>query len=373
MRTLLFLLQKEFIQISRDPAILRIIFMMPVMQLIILPYAADYEVKNINLGVVDNDHSTYSQRLITTMTASGYFRLTDYSPSFTEGVAALEQDESDLVMVIPANFEKDLVRENAAKIQLAVNAVNGIKGGLAGAYAANIIRDVNADIRLDWFTPQKINPSVQNIEITSSYWYNPHKNYKLFMVPGILVILVTMVGAFLSALNIVREKEIGTIEQLNVTPIAKWQFVVGKLVPFWIFGLVMLCIGLTLARLFFCIVPVGSYLLILSYAAVYLFAFLGWGLLISTFVDTQQQAMFISFFFMVIFIMISGLFTNVDSMPDWAIIIARLNPVTYFVEVIRMIVLKGSGFEDIKPQFVKMLGFAFVFNGLAVWNYRKRN
>ena len=193
------------------------------------------------------------------------------------------------------------------------------------------------------------------------------------MVPGILVILVTMVGAFLSALNIVREKEIGTIEQLNVTPIAKWQFVVGKLVPFWIFGLVMLCIGLTLARLFFGIVPVGSYLLILAYAAVYLFAFLGWGLLISTFVDTQQQAMFISFFFMVIFIMISGLFTNVDSMPDWAIIIARLNPVTYFVEVIRMIVLKGSGFEDIKPQFVKMLGFAFVFNGLAVWNYRKRN
>ena len=135
----------------------------------------------------------------------------------------------------------------------------------------------------------------------------------------------------------------------------------------------MLCIGLTLARLFFGIVPVGSYLLILAYAAVYLFAFLGWGLLISTFVDTQQQAMFISFFFMVIFIMISGLFTNVDSMPDWAIIIARLNPVTYFVEVIRMIVLKGSGFEDIKPQFVKMLGFAFVFNGLAVWNYRKRN
>lgn len=373
MRTLRFLLQKEFIQIFRDPAILRIIFMMPIMQLIVLPFAADYEVKNINLGVVDNDHSTYSRRLITTMTASGYFRLTDYAPSFTEGVAAIEHDKADLIMVIPANFERDLVRENAAKIQLAVNAVNGVKGGLAGAYAANIIRDVNADIRLDWFTPAKINPSVASIDITSSYWYNPHMNYKLFMVPGILVILVTMVGAFLSALNIVREKEIGTIEQLNVTPIAKWQFLTGKLVPFWILGLVVLSIGLGLARLIFGIVPVGSYLLILAFAGVYLLAFLGWGLLISTFVDTQQQAMFISFFFMMVFIMLGGLFTSIDSMPEWAKIVAQFNPVTYFVEAIRMIVLKGSSFIDIKEHFIRMFGFAVVFNALAVWNYRKRS
>jgi ABC-2 type transport system permease protein len=373
MRTLQFLLQKEFIQIFRDPAILRLIFMMPIMQLVVLPFAADYEVKNINLGVVDNDHSSYSRRVIEKMTASGYFRLTDYAPSFTEGVSAIEHDKSDLVMVIPANFERDLVRENSAKIQLAVNAVNGVKGGLAGAYAANIIRDVNADIRLDWFTPAKINPSLLSIEITPSYWYNPNMNYKLFMVPGILVILVTMVGAFLSALNIVREKEIGTIEQLNVTPIAKWQFLTGKLVPFWVLGLFVLSLGLGMARLVFGIVPVGSYFLILAYASVYLLAFLGWGLLISTFVDTQQQAMFISFFFMMIFIMLGGLFTSIDSMPDWAKMVARFNPVSYFVEVIRMIVLKGSGFEDIKEQFVKMFGFAVVFNSLAVWNYRKRS
>ncbi len=373
MRTLLFLLQKEFIQIFRDPAILRLIFMMPIMQLVILPFAADYEVKNINLGVVDNDHSTYSRRVIEKMTASGYFRLTDYAPSFTEGVAAIEHDESDLVMVIPVNFERDLVRENAAKIQLAVNAVNGVKGGLAGAYAASIIRDVNADIRLDWFTPSKINPSVSSIEITPSYWYNPYMNYKRFMVPGILVILVTMVGAFLSALNIVREKEIGTIEQLNVTPIAKWQFLLGKLFPFWVLGLFVLCIGLGMARLVFGIVPVGSYFLILAFAAVYLLAFLGWGLLISTLVDTQQQAMFISFFFMMIFIMLSGLFTSIDSMPDWAKMVAHFNPVSYFVDAIRMIVLKGSGFMDIKEHFLRMFGFAAVFNSLAVWNYRKRS
>ena len=262
MRTLRFLLQKEFIQIFRDPAILRIVFMMPIMQLIILPFAADYEVKNINLSVVDNDHSTYSRRLIDKMTASGYFRLTDYSNSYDQAIETIEHEISDLVLVIPNNFERDLVRENGAKVQLAVNAVNGVKGGLAGAYAANIIRDVNADIRLDWFQPSKVNPSVSNIEITTAFWYNPHMDYKLFMVPGILVILVTMVGAFLSALNIVREKEIGTIEQLNVTPIAKWQFVLGKLIPFWVLGLVVLCVGLLMARLIFGIVPLGSIYLI---------------------------------------------------------------------------------------------------------------
>ncbi|MBL7818105.1 MAG: ABC transporter permease [Saprospiraceae bacterium] len=373
MRTLRYLLQKEFIQISRDPAILRIVFMMPIMQLIILPFAADYEVKNINLSVVDHDHSSYSRRLIDKMTASGYFRLTDYALSYEKAMKSIEHDKSDLVLVIPAYFERDLVRESGAKVQLAVNAVNGVKGGLAGAYAANIIRDVNADIRLDWLPPQKINPSVSSIEITSSYWYNPHMNYKLFMVPGILVILVTMVGAFLSALNIVREKEIGTIEQLNVTPIAKWQFLLGKLIPFWIIGLVVLTIGLGTARLIFGIEPVGSVFLILAYAAVYLLAFLGWGLLISTFVDTQQQAMFISFFFMMIFIMLGGLYTNIDSMPEWAKIVSKFNPASYFIEAIRMIVLKGSGFNDIKDHFVKMAGFAVFFNLYAIWNYRKRS
>ncbi len=373
MRTLRFLLQKEFIQIFRDPAILRIVFMMPIMQLIILPFAADYEVKNINLSVVDNDHSTYSRRLIDKMTASGYFRLTDYSNSYDQAIETIEHEISDLVLVIPNNFERDLVRENGAKVQLAVNAVNGVKGGLAGAYAANIIRDVNADIRLDWFQPSKVNPSVSNIEITTAFWYNPHMDYKLFMVPGILVILVTMVGAFLSALNIVREKEIGTIEQLNVTPIAKWEFVLGKLIPFWVLGLVVLCVGLLMARLIFGIVPLGSIYLIFAFAAVYLLAFLGWGLLISTFVETQQQAMFISFFFMMIFIMLGGLYTNIDSMPNWAKVVAQFNPASYFIEVIRMIVLKGSGFSDIKEHFIKMLGFAVFFNAYAVWNYRKRS
>jgi ABC-2 type transport system permease protein len=372
MRTLKFLLQKEFIQIFRDPSILRIIFIMPVIQLIILPFAADFEVKNINLSVVDNDHSTLSRRLIDKMTASGYFRLTDYSPSFNQAVKSVENDKADLILEIPNNFEKNLVKDNTAQVLMSVNAVNGVKAGLGGSYASSIIRDFNSEIRLQWLKMPSLKPQ-HAIDIVPRFWYNPNMSYKLYMVPGILVILVTMVGAFLAAMNIVREKEIGTIEQLNVTPISKFHFLLGKLIPFWIIGLVILAIGLGVARLVFGIVPVGSLGLIFAYAAVYLLALLGFGLLISTMVDTQQQAMFLAFFFMMIFILLGGLYTNIDSMPPWAKVATTFNPAAYFIEVMRMIVLKGSGFQDIKQQFLAMGGFALAFNGLAVWNYRKRN
>lgn len=371
MRTLRFLLQKEFIQIFRDPSILRIIFFMPIMQLMVLPYAADYEVKNINLSIVDSDHSTFSRRLIDKMTASGYFKLVDYSASHKSALNMIEHDDADLILEIPLNFEKDLVKESASNVLLSVNAVNGIKGGLAGAYAANIIRDFNSDIRLQWFKLPSLK-ATNSIEIVPNIWYNPYMNYKIYMVPGMLVVLVTMVAAFLSSLNIVREKEIGTIEQLNVTPISKVQFLLGKLIPFWVLGLVVLAIGLGASRLAFGIVPVGSVFLIFGYAVVYLLALLGLGLLISTFVDTQQQAMFISFFFMMVFILLGGLYTNIDSMPKWAREVTKLNPVSYFIEVIRMIILKGSTFQDIKNQFWAMCGFAVFFNAYAVWNYRKR-
>ena len=345
---------------------------MPIIQLIILPFAADYEVKNINLSVVDNDHSTVSRRLIDKMTASGYFRLTDYSSGFNQAVKSIELDKSDLILEIPNGFEKNLVRENAAQLLLSVNAVNGVKGGLSGAYASNIIRDFNSDIRLQWLKIPNLQPSAA-IEIASRFWFNPNMSYKLFMVPGILAILVTMIGAFLASLNIVREKEIGTIEQLNVTPISKFHFLLGKLIPFWVIGLVVLALGLVVSRLVFGIVPVGSFVVIFSYAAIYLLAFLGFGLLISTLVDTQQQAMFLSFFFMMIFILLGGLYTNIDSMPDWAKVVTKFNPASYFIEVMRMVVLKGSGFSDIKTQIWAMCGFAIFFNGLAIWNYRKRS
>jgi ABC-2 type transport system permease protein len=193
------------------------------------------------------------------------------------------------------------------------------------------------------------------------------------MVPGILVILLTMVGTNLAAVNIVKEKEIGTIEQINVTPIKKYHFILGKLMPFWIMGLVVLTIGLTIAALAYGIIPAGSFLTIYVFAAIYLFAVLGLGLLISTYSVNQQQAMLLSFFLMMIFILLGGLYTSIDSMPEWAKWITRFNPVSYFIEVMRMVVLKGSSLADIKYHLFAMLGFAVVFNSWAIISYRKRS
>lgn len=372
MRTLKFLLQKEFRQIFRDRSILRIIFIMPMIQLLVLPWAADYEVKNIRLSVVDHDHSEYSRQLVNKIGASGYFQLEDYNDSYPRALHDIEADRADLVLEIPASFEKDLVKQDESTLFLSVNAINGVKANLGGAYLRTIIRDYNSEIRMKWIQFPRFSPET-NIEITSSNWFNPHMDYKYFMVPGILVILVTMVGSFLASLNIVKEKEIGTIEQINVTPVKKYQFILGKLIPFWVLGLVILTIGLLIARIAYGIAPAGHYLTIYVFSAVYLLAVLGLGLLISTFTGNQQQAMLISFFLMMVFILLSGLYTSIDSMPEWAKWITRFNPVSYFIDVMRMVVLKGSGIADIRNHLLIMLGFAAVLNTWAVISYRKRS
>ena len=372
MRTLKFLLQKEFRQIFRDPAILRIIFLMPVIQLLILPWAADYEIKNIRLSVADHDHSEYSGKLINKITASGYFILTDYASSYNTALKQVEHDKADLVLEIPGSFEKDLVKESEAKLFIAINAINGVKAGLGGAYLRSIIQDYNSEVRTEWMQFPRFSPET-NIEVIPSNRFNPFMNYKFFMVPGILVLLLTMVGANLTAINIVKEKEIGTIEQINVTPIKKYHFILGKLVPFWLLGLLVFTIGFTIAWLVYGIVPKGSFFTIYFFAAIYLLAVLGLGLLISTYANNQQQAMLISFFIMMIFVLMGGLYTSIDSMPGWARAVTRANPVSYFIEVMRMVVLKGSGLSDIKYQLLTIFGFAVVLNGWAVINYRKRS
>jgi len=370
MRTIRFLLQKEFRQIFRNKAIVAMILAVPIVQLLILPLAANYEVKNINLAVVDNDLSGHSQKLVNKIISSGYFKLTGTCRSFKEAFALIESDKADLLLEIPQGFEQNLVRENGQKLFIAVNAINGSKANLGGSYLNSIIRNFNIDIRTELLPVQK-SVGLATIETTTSNWFNPLMNYRLFMVPGILAILVTMVGGYLSALNIVKEKEVGTIEQINVTPIKKHHFILGKLIPFWILGLVVFSLGMLVSWLIYGIAPVGSIFLLYGFIAVYLLAVLGLGLLISTFCDTQQQAMFIAFFFLMIFILMGGLFTSIDSMPGWAQFIARLNPVSYMIDVMRMIVLKGSGFQDIKYHLGKIIVFAVVLNGWAIWNYKK--
>lgn len=332
--------------------------------------AADYEVKNINLAVVDHDHSSYTQKLIAKIESSGYFKISEYSSSFKEAFAQIETDGADLILEIPAGFEKNLIRENGQKLFIAINAINGVKASMGGAYIGNIIRSFNTEIRLQFIQPQKI-AEVPVIELVSSNWFNTEMNYHVFMVPGILAILVTMVGGFLSALNIVKEKEAGTIEQINVTPIRKHHFIIGKLIPFWVLGNIIFTIGLLIAWLIYGIIPQGNLAVLYTCTSVYLLAILGFGLLISTFCDTQQQAMLIMFFFMMIFILMGGLYTTIESMPNWAQIVAHFNPASYLIEIVRMVILKGSGFKDVMPHIIKLALFAIILNGWAIYNYKK--
>lgn len=371
MKTLYFLLEKEFRQLLRNRQLLRTLIIAPCIQLILLPLAADYSVKNISIAVVDNDHSPFSQRLIGKITASGHFKLTGYTGSYQDALTMVEQDKADLAIQIPHNFEKDLVRENAQKLFVAINAIEGTKANLGGAYLSSIVQDFNSDIRLDWQVSKTAVSDPPQITVSASNWFNPYMNYKLYIVPAILVTLVTAMAAMQSAFNIVQEKESGTIEQINVTPIKKHIFIIGKLVPFLTLGVLIFTIGLILSRVFYGVAPVGSLLVLYVSLVVYLLAMLGLGLLISTFCNTQMQAMSLSFFFINIFNMMSGSFSSVDSMPDWAQAIVETFPPSHFIKIMRMVVLKGSGFADVAYHLGAMAVLGLFLNTWAILHYRK--
>lgn len=372
-RTLGILIKKEFLQIFRNKAILAVIFVMPVIQLVILPLAASYEIKNIKIAVVDHDKSTFSRELIRKITASGYFEIINYGESYPQAYQEIEKDKVDLILEIPNNFEKNLVRENNGKVLLAINAINGTKAGLSASYLAQILQNYNRQIQVELAPETENITKTSGLEIVPQFWFNENYNYRLSLVPGILAFLITLISGYLTALNIVQEKENGTIEQINVSPVTKADFIMGKLIPFWLLSMLAFTIGLLVTILVYGIQMQGSFLLLYGFVAVYLIAILGLGLLVSVYSETQQQSMFVVFFFMMIFILMSGLFTPVESMTDWAKYIAYANPVTYGVEAIRMIILKNSSFKDLLPHFGFISGLAIVVISWAVLRYRKTN
>ncbi len=366
MKTLSFLLKKEFLQVFRNKLILRLMIVLPLFQLTVIPWAATFDQRNIPLSIVDNDRSPCSRKLTDKIISSGFFKLMDFTSSHAKALSTLENGKSRLILDIPADFEKDLVSGNSPKLMLSVDAVNGQEAGLGMSYISQIINKFNTE-------NIPTNGQSAKVEVSPSYRFNPEMNYHNYMVPGIIVLLVSIIGGMLSALNIVSEKEIGTMEQINVTPVSKVTFILGKLIPFWVIGIILLSFGMLIARIVYGIIPVGNILSIYAFGFLYLLAFTGFGLMISNFAQTQQQAMFVILFFLIIFILISGLFTPVSSMPTWAQRLTAFNPIRYFVEVMRLVYLKGSSFTDILPHIYKMLAFVTVLNTLAVWSYRKTN
>lgn len=276
----------------------------------------------------------------------------------------------DVILEIPRGFEKRCGNGESAHLLIAANAVNGTKGGLGSTYLSGIVRDYATEVM----------PTVSDgtlggisVQVNSLNLFNPNLNYKLFMIPALMVMLLTMLCGFLPALNIVGEKEVGTMEQINVTPVGKFTFILAKLLPYWLIGFIVLTICFVLAWLLYGILPVGHFTVIYTSAVLFVLAISGMGLVISNHSATMQQAMFVMWFCMLILILMSGLFTPISSMPGWAQAVTIFNPLKYLMEVMRMVYLKGSGFIDLLPQFGVLAIFVLFFNTWAVFSYRKQS
>ena len=343
----------------------KLIFVIPTVQLLILPWAADFEVKNINIGIVDRDMSAVSSRLGQKLSASEYFTAEFSSAPYKSEFKNIENGKADIILEIPRGFEKNLEVFGAAQVFMGVNAVNGIKGGLGASYANSIIAEFARELRAG------TKPQPRGVEVLSDFRFNPHLNSKAFIVPAIMVFLLSLIGGILAALNIVSEKELGTMEQMNVAPLSKTMFIASKLFPVWILGMFILTIGIILAYFVYGIFPKGSFHLIYAFAAIYLTAFTAFGLIISNISSSAQQAILAFLFFIMIFLLMSGIFTPIGSMPAWAQKITLVNPVRYIVEVMRAIYLKGATFADLHEQFAAICAFSILLNIYAVASFKR--
>lgn len=366
-----FLIEKEFKQLLRNSFLPKLIVIFPCMIMLLMPWAVSLEIKNIQLNIVDNDHSVASQRLVDKIASSTYFRLMDVPVSYQEGLKNIESGSADIVMEIPPHFERDWANGGDAHILIAANAVNGMKGGLGSSYLASIITDYAAELRAESPDALSVTGVVPSIRVDSLHLFNPNLNYKLYMIPALMGMLLTLICGFLPALNVVSEKEIGTIEQMNVTPVSKFTFILAKLLPYWLIGFIVLTLCFVLAWLLYGIVPVGHFSVIYCFAILFVLTMSGFGLVISNYSSTMQQSMFVMWFCLLLLILMSGLFTPVSSMPKWAQVITSFNPLKYFMEAMRMVYLKGSGFAELLPQLGILLLFVLFFNTWAVRSYRK--
>ena len=377
MKTLKFLIEKEFKQMFRNPLIPRLIIMFPILMILVFPWAVSFEVKNIKIDVVDHSQSSYSKRLTDKVAASQYFILNDTPIDYQTAMLNMDNGKTDMILEIPASFDKEIVKSRTSSVGVAVNSVNGTLGLLGSNYIMQITNAFSEELRgelINTLSPQA-KASVMNIpqiNIIPQYKYNPQLDYKNFMLPGFMVLLLTILCGILPALNIVMEKENGTINQINVTPVSKVSFILAKLIPYWVVGIIVMIISVFLSYLIYGLWPAGSVIAILFSAIVFILSISGLGIIVSNYSETMQQASFLVMFFILILVLLGGMFTPVSSMPVWAQIIAAVNPFNYLTLTFRMLYLNGSTLADVSGNLFAMILIATVLNGWAVLSYKKR-
>lgn len=371
MKVLKFLIEKEFKQTLRNPFIPKLIVFYPVLVLLIFPWAINFEVKNIRIDVIDHSKGVYSQRLVNKIDASSYFILNEVSADYAAALHNVERKNADIILEIPASFDNVLVKERQATVSIAANAVNSNEGLLGSNYLTQIVTNFAEEVREELFL-QPPGRGVTQVEIVPNFRYNNTLDYKTFMLPAFIVLIVTLICGILPSMNIVLEKETGTIQQINTTPVNRYVFIFAKLIPYWIIGILIITISFFVTWLVYGLLPAGSFVTLYVASVIFILGISGMGIIVSNYSQTLQQSMFLMLFFILIILLISGLFTPIAAMPQWAQFIAHANPLTYFIQIMRLVYLKGSNLRDILNPILWLVMFAFVLNGWAALSYRKR-
>lgn len=359
--TLRYLLQKEFIQIRRNPFLPRLIILFPILIMCVMPWVMNLEVKHIAVDVVDNDRSTRSQQLVQSIAVSKYFSFHGQPSTYREALRDIERSQADIVLVIPHGYSRDLTLGRKPQILIAANAVNGTKGAIGSVYLARLV------------TASAFPLASIRSEVSTLFLHNQHFDFKLFMIPALLAIVMMMMTGYLPTLNIVGEKEAGTIEQINVTPVKKSTFILAKLLPYWLIALFIITACLALSWLIYGITPAGSVALVYLLSMLLAVFFSSLGLIISNYSDTMQQAVFVMWFFVMILMLLSGLFTPIRSMPTAAYLTTYINPVSYFIEAMRTVFVRGGNFSSIAHQVLALSLIGLFMSGWAVLSYKKNH
>lgn len=359
--TLRYLLQKEFIQIRRNPFLPRLIILFPILIMCVMPWVMNLEVKHIAVDVVDNDRSTRSQQLVQSIAVSKYFSFHGQPSTYREALRDIERSQADIVLVIPHGYSRDLTLGRKPQILIAANAVNGTKGAIGSVYLTRLV------------TASTFLLASIRSEVSTLFLHNQHFDFKLFMIPALLAIVMMMMTGYLPTLNIVGEKEAGTIEQINVTPVKKSTFILAKLLPYWLIAFFIITACLALSWLIYGITPAGSVALVYLLAMLLAVFFSSLGLIISNYSDTMQQAVFVMWFFVMILMLLSGLFTPIRSMPTAAYLTTYINPVSYFIEAMRTVFVRGGNFSSIAHQVLALSLIGLFMSGWAVLSYKKNH
>lgn len=360
------LLKKEFLQFKRNKFFPRLVVIFPVLIMLIMPWVTNMDIKHVSVAIADYDNSSLSRLIASKIKHSEHFSTTVLSKDYKEALYAFEQGVADIIIEIPEKYENSLAYGKNKKIRITANAVNAIKGSFGSQYLMSVIMAAHKSFLQDKGVNVPQEPQAVK------YLYNPYLEYRNIMIPGFFVILIILLCGFLPAINIVSEKETGTIEQINVSPVSSFTFIMAKIIPYWIIGFFVLGLAMIISWLVYGLTPAGSLASIGVASLLFLLFISGFGIICANFSSTILQGMLIMFFFVMIFMMMSGLLTPVSSMPVWAQSISACLPPKYFIEIMRGIYLKGASIADMRQQYIALAVFAVLSGGTAALTYRKR-